>query len=265
MRSAASFGRLSAGTDTMDSEVTRMAPGGTTITWFGHACIEVRTPADKVVLIDPWFANPLSPRTPEAVDRCDVMLVTHGHADHSGNALPIASRTRPAWPAIHELQLWLHSVYAAPDDCVGFNKGGSVPARGLTVHMTSADHSAGSWDNAAGTPRYLGEPAGFVVDLEDGTKVYFAGDTNVFGDMRLIGELYAPDIAILPIGGHYTMGPREAALAVELLGVGEVLPIHWGTFPILAGTPDQLREELAKRSLGDVVVHSPEPGQPVRR
>ncbi len=102
---------------------------------------------------------------------------------------------------------------------IGFNKGGTIDARGIKVTMTTADHSAGDWDNAQGTPRYLGEPAGFVLELEDGSRIYFAGDTNVFGDMRLIRELYAPSLAILPIGGHYTMGPREAALAVELLGV----------------------------------------------
>ena len=243
-----------------------MESGGTTaITWYGHACVELRTPGGQVVLFDPWFANPLSPKPPESVDRCDVMLVSHGHGDHFGNALPIASRTRPKWPAIHELQLWLGSVYPAPDDVIGMNKGGSVEVSGLRVTMTQADHSAGDWDSTTNAPRYLGEPAGFVVELEDGSKVYFAGDTNVFGDMRLIRDLYAPDLAILPIGGQYTMGPREAALAVELLGVDEVLPIHYGTFPILAGTPDQLRTELAARSIGNVRVYAPKPGETVTR
>lgn len=237
----------------------------TAITWYGHACIELVTPGGVTVLLDPWFANPMSPRSPDTVDRCDLMLVSHGHADHIGNAIPIASRTRPKWPAVHELTLWLSSVYSAPEDVIGMNKGGTVDVCGLHVTMTSADHSAGDWDNAAAMPRYLGEPAGFVIELEDGGRVYFAGDTNVFGDMRLIGELYRPDLAILPIGGHYTMGPREAALAVELLGVREVLPIHYGTFPILAGTPAQLADELAARSLGDVRVHALEPGQTIRR
>jgi L-ascorbate metabolism protein UlaG (beta-lactamase superfamily) len=239
--------------------------GATTITWYGHACVEIRTPGGLTVLLDPWFANPKSPRSPDSVDRCDVMLVSHGHADHFGNALPIASRTRPAWPAIHELQLWLGSVYAAPDDVIGMNKGGTVEARGLKVTMTSADHSAGDWDNASGTPRYLGEAAGFVVELEDGSRVYFAGDTALFGDLRLIGELYRPDLAILPIGDHYTMGPRDAAMAVGLLGVGEVMPIHYGTYPILHGTPEQLRAELDRRSLADVRIHAPAPGGSFQR
>ena len=239
--------------------------GGMEITWFGHACVELRTPGGRTVLFDPWFANPKSPRSPDVVDRCDVMLVSHGHADHFGNAMPIAVRTRPAWPAIHELQLWLGSVYPHKDDVIGMNKGGTVEVRGLKVTMTGADHSAGDWDNAQGTPRYLGEPAGFVLELEDGSRVYFAGDTNVFGDMRLIGELYRPDLALLPIGGHYTMGPREAALAVELLGVREVVPIHWGTFPLLAGTPIELRSELSARRLNNVLVHALEPGGTLRR
>jgi L-ascorbate metabolism protein UlaG (beta-lactamase superfamily) len=237
----------------------------TTITWFGHAAVELRTPGGKVVLFDPWFANPKSPKSPDAVDECDVMLVRHGHSDHFTGAMPIAARTRPAWPAIHELSLWLGSVYPHKDDVIGMNKGGTVEVRGLKVTMTSADHSAGDWDNAQGTPRYLGEPAGFIVELEDGSRIYFAGDTNVFGDMRLIRELYRPDLALLPIGGHFTMDPRGAALAVELLGVAEVVPIHWGTFPALAGTPEQLRDELAKRSLADVRVHAHVPGTPIQR
>jgi L-ascorbate metabolism protein UlaG (beta-lactamase superfamily) len=250
----------------MAAEVHPMESGGSTaITWYGHACVELVTPGGVTILFDPWFANPSSPRSADTVDRCDVMLVSHGHADHVGNAIPIASRTRPSWPAMHELTLWLSSVYAAPEDVIGMNKGGTVETRGIHVTMTSADHSAGDWDGTAGMPRYLGEPAGFVVELEDGARIYFAGDTNVFGDMRLIRDLYEPDLAILPIGGLYTMGPREAALAVELLGVGEVLPIHYGTFPALSGTPEELQAELAERSLGDVRVHALRPGESIHR
>ena len=233
----------------------------TSITWYGHACVEVQTPGGRTVLIDPWFGNPRSPKSAAAVGRCDLLLVTHGHGDHMGDAVAIASRLRPAWPCIHEMSLWLGRQLPGGNDAViGMNKGGTVEAAGLRVTMTTADHSAGDWNAEAWVPLYLGEPAGFVVEMENGFRLYHAGDTAVFGDMRLIGELSRPDIALLPIGGHYTMGPREAALAVELLGVKHVLPIHYGTFPILAGTPDGLRAAIAARGLTDVTVHDLEPG-----
>lgn len=233
----------------------------TTFTWYGHACVQVRTPGDRVILIDPWFGNPLSPQTADAVERCDLLLVTHGHSDHLGDAVALASRLRPAWPVIHEMSLWLGRRLPGGSDAVtGMNKGGTVEAAGVRVTMVSADHSAGDWNASAETTLYLGEPAGFVVELENGFRFYHAGDTAVFGDMALIRELYRPDIALLPIGGHFTMGPREAALAVELLGVKHVMPIHYGTFPILDGTPDQLRSELDSRGLADVDIHAPQPG-----
>ena len=233
----------------------------TTIRWYGHACVEVETPGRKRVLIDPWFGNPKSPRPAASVDRCDLLLVTHGHSDHMGDAVAIASRTRPAWPCIHEMSLWLGRRLPGGNDAVtGMNKGGTYEAAGLKVTMVTAVHSAGDWNAQLEAPMYLGDPAGFVVELENGYRIFHAGDTDVFGDMRLIGELWHPDLALLPIGGHYTMDPRGAALAVELLGVTDVMPIHYGTFPILAGTPDQLRAELSQRGLGSVEVHAPEPG-----
>jgi L-ascorbate metabolism protein UlaG (beta-lactamase superfamily) len=237
----------------------------TTFTWYGHACVEVLTPGDKVILIDPWFGNPRSPRAADSIDRCDLLLVTHGHGDHVGEAVALASRLRPAWPCIHEMSLWFARLLPDGADAItGMNKGGTVEIAGLKVTMVGAEHSSGDWHPGGDTTLYLGEPAGFVVELENGYRFYHAGDTTVFGDMRLIRELYAPDLAILPIGGHYTMGPREAAVAVDYLGVKHVMPIHYGTFPILAGTPDQLRTELAARGLGDVEVHAPEPGESVR-
>jgi len=235
--------------------------GETTITWYGHSVVEVRTPGGKSVLIDPWFGNPSSPRTAESVDRCDLLIVTHGHFDHMGDAVALASRLRPAWPCMHEMSLWLaRRLPGGADAITGMNKGGTVEAAGLRVTMVHADHSAGDWDANGGIPLYLGEPVGIILELENGYRIYHAGDTAVFGDMRLIGERYAPDIAMLPIGGHFTMDPRDAALAVELLGVQHVMPLHYGTFPILAGTPDQLRSDLAGRGLGSVEVHAPEPG-----
>jgi L-ascorbate metabolism protein UlaG (beta-lactamase superfamily) len=236
-------------------------PSGTAITWYGHACTEIRQPDGHVTLIDPWFGNPKSPKSADQVERCDLLLVTHGHGDHVGDAVALASRFAPTWPCIHEMSLWMgRRLPGGTDAVVGMNKGGTVDCSGIGVTMTRADHSAGDWNPETQAPMYLGEPAGFVIELVDGYRVYHAGDTEAFGDMALIRELHRPDLAILPIGGHFTMGPEGAALAVELLGVMDVMPIHYGTFPALAGTPDQLRTALAARGLGDVVVHAPEPG-----
>jgi L-ascorbate metabolism protein UlaG (beta-lactamase superfamily) len=236
----------------------------TSITWYGHSCFEVRTPGGLVILFDPWFGNPRSTRSVNAVDRCDILLVSHGHNDHFVDAGPIASRLRPFWPAIHELSLWMgHRLPGGMDAVTGMNKGGSVDHRGVRITMVRADHSAGDWKDELGAPVYLGEPVGFVVTLENGFRIYFAGDTDVFSDMRLIGELHGPELALLPIGGHFTMGPAAAALAVQLLGVRAVVPMHYGTFPILAGTPGALRDELAKRGV-DATVLELQPGQTLR-
>ena len=241
-------------------------------TWFGHATVHVESEAGTSVLIDPWLGNPRSPAGADTIQRCDVMLVTHGHHDHLGampgeiasaDALTIARRTAPVWPAIHELQLWLSAQDTGEAELVGMNKGGTVEARGIRVTMVRAEHSAGDFLADEGIPLYLGEPAGFVVELENGRSFYHAGDTALFGDMRLIGEMHRPDVAFLPIGGHFTMDPPAAARAVELLGCSTVVPIHYGTFPILAGTPDQLRSELEYLGLGDVTVLAPEPGTTV--
>ncbi len=237
-------------------------PGNASFTWYGHSCWELTTPEDRTVLFEPWFSNPSSPRAADTVDRCDALLVTHGHFDHFGDALVVASRTHPAWPSMHEMSLWLSRNYARPDDVIGMNIGGTVEVAGVSVTMVRADHSSGDLYAGAESPIYFGSPVGLIVELSDGFRFYFAGDTDVFGDMRLIGERYRPTLAFLPIGGHFTMGPAGAALATELLGVTDVVPMHYGTFPILAGTPDQLRSELSTRGLGRVEVHAATPGGP---
>lgn len=241
-----------------------MADAAVRFTWYGHACVEVESRMGKRILFDPWFGNPRSPKAADEVEACDLLLVTHGHSDHLGDAVALAGRLRPSWPCIHELSLWLAQQWPDGGDAIiGMNKGGTVEAAGLRVTMVRADHSAGDWHAEAGAPLYLGEPVGFIVELEDGLRIYHAGDTDVFGDMRLIAELHRPDLAFLPIGGHFTMGPRQAAMAVELLGVSTVVPIHYGTFPLLTGTPGELRAALRQRGLEDVRVISPEPGEMV--
>jgi L-ascorbate metabolism protein UlaG (beta-lactamase superfamily) len=208
------------------------------LTWLGHASFRLDSGAGKRVYIDPWLDNPKCPDSEKEPDRCDVIALTHGHGDHVGSTVELSKRFGPMpVVAMVELKGWLKQQGAEVDDLPGSNKGGTVEAEGLKFTLTNAFHSSAADDGT-----YVGEAAGLVVELEDGKMIYFAGDTCVFGDMQLIGRIYSPDLAVLPIGGHFTMDPREAAVACELLGVQRVLPCHYGTFPLLAGTPDQLKE-----------------------
>ena len=240
-----------------------------TFTWYGHSCGEIRTADGKTILLDPWFGNPRSPKPVDEVDACDLLLVSHGHFDHLGgdiggldqsNAITIARRTAPTWPTIHESDVWLSTMGLEGATVIGMNKGGSVEAAGVRVTMVRADHSSGDLVGGTQTPLALGEPVGFVIEPGEGPRVYFAGDTDVFGDMDIIRRLYAPEVALLPIGGHYTMGPKGAALAAKLLGVKRVVPVHYGTFPVLVGTPEALRDELPNAGAGSVEVLAPEVG-----
>jgi L-ascorbate metabolism protein UlaG (beta-lactamase superfamily) len=224
------------------------------LTWLGHASFRLDTPGGKRVYVDPWFDNPKCPDSEKDPDRCDVIAVTLGHGDHVGSVVDLTKKFGPLpVVALVELKAWLQRQGAQTDDLPGSNKGGTVAAEGMKFTLTNAFHSSGSDDG-----EYLGEATGVVVELENGTKVYFAGDTCVFGDMQLIGRIYSPDVAVLPIGGHFTMDPREAAVAVELLGAKRIVPCHYGTFPLLAGTPDELRQ-LAP----GVNVEAVEPGESV--
>ena len=215
-------------------------PSGLRVTWNGHSCFELVTPGGTTVVLDPFFANPNSPKTADAVAACDLLLVSHGHFDHMGDAVAIAARLRPAWPCIHEMSLWLaRQLPGGSDQVIGMNKGGTVEAAGLRISMTTADHSAGDWNAAGETTLYLGDPVGFVLELEDGARVYFAGDTDLFDGMRELGPV---DLALIPIwgwgpglgAGH--LDPARAADAVALVRPRVVVPIHWGTyFPIHLG------------------------------
>jgi L-ascorbate metabolism protein UlaG (beta-lactamase superfamily) len=221
------------------------------LTWLGHASFRIDSPGGKRIYVDPWLDNPKCPESEKNPDRCDVIAVTHGHSDHLGSVVELTEQLGPM-PIVAQVELkgWLRGQGAQTDDMPGPNKGGTVEVEGVKFTLTNAFHSSSADDGT-----YLGEAAGIVIELENGTTVYFAGDTCVFGDMQLIGRLYSPDVAVLPIGGHFTMDPREAALACELLAVKRVVPSHYGTFPLLAGTPAELQEQAT-----GVEVHALDPG-----
>jgi len=208
----------------------------TTLTWLGHASFRVETPGGKRVYVDPFLhGNPKCPEGEQEPERVDLIALTHGHGDHVGDTVALAQKHGCTVVAPVELAGWLGKQ--GVEDLRDPNKGGTVEVDGVKVTLTHAHHSSSTPDGT-----YAGEPCGIVLEVENGTKLYFAGDTCVFGDMQLIGRIYEPDVAVLPIGDHYTMGPREAAVALELLGVKRCVPCHWGTFPPLVGRPQQLRE-----------------------
>jgi L-ascorbate metabolism protein UlaG (beta-lactamase superfamily) len=226
-----------------------------TLTWLGHAAFRIESDRGKRIYVDPFLqGNPKTPEDEKSPDRVDVIAVTHGHVDHAGEVADLSQRFADAEIVAQvEVKAWLGKEGANVGDLPGINKGGSQEIDGVRFTLTNAFHSSSADDGT-----YLGESCGIVIRLEDGKSVYFAGDTCVFGDMQLIARLYRPDVAVLPIGDWFTMGPEEAALALELLGNPRCVPSHWGTFPLLTGTPDRL-SELAP----DARVERLEPGDSV--
>ena len=212
---------------------------GIKLTWLGHATFHITTPAGKSVIIDPWIAgNAMCPEKNKTFSKIDVLLCTHGHFDHIADAVDLAKKHNPKIVGIFELCKWLEKKGAQQTSPM--NKGGTQTVGDIKVTMVHADHSCGILDGDEII--YGGEACGYVIEFENGVKMYHAGDTNVFGDMQIIRDLYAPEIAMLPIGDHFTMSPKEAAYACNLLKPKSVIPMHFGTFPILTGQPSQLKK-----------------------
>lgn len=227
---------------------------GVKITYLGHAAFKIISSKGIVIYIDPFLSgNPKTPAELKTVEKADLILVTHGHGDHVGDTIPIAEKTNAKVIAMPELGRYL--TKKGVKNVVGMNKGGTYTSHGIAITMVHAVHSSSVTEGDQVI--YTGEPSGWVIRFENGFTLYHAGDTGLFGDMKLIGELYKPEVSLLPIGGHFTMDPREATYAARLLGSTYVIPMHYGTFPVLTGTPEEFLKLMKEVPQTKVLVLKP--------
>jgi len=228
----------------------------TAITYLGHSTFRLQSPGGKQILIDPWvMTNPMCPDNLKNVDDLDLVLITHGHMDHFADALPVLQASGATAVGMFEVAAWLNAK--GIENAIGMNKGGSQQVEGITITAVHADHSSAIQDGEQTV--YGGEACGYVIEFENGFTIYNTGDTALFGDMRLIAEMHQPDLLMLPIGDHFTMGPAAAAQAIRLTGATRVLPMHYGTFPLLTGTPEKLRELTT--DIPDLQIYDIKPGE----
>lgn len=227
------------------------------ITWLGHGSFQFRLETGEVIVVDPWLGGPTYPAD-HKLGRIDIILVTHGHFDHLPDTVDLAKRHNATVVCNYEISVWLGSQ--GVENVSAMNTGGTQPVGPVKVSMTEALHSSGIATESGMTDG--GRAGGYVVEIPDGRRFYFAGDTDVFPGMEIIRELYEPELAILPIGDHFTMGPRGAAIACRLLGAKKVIPMHFATFPPLVGRPEHLAEHI--KDLPNTEVWPVEIGKPVQ-
>lgn len=254
--------------------IAGLAQAQTKLHWYGQAAWRIDTPSGGVILIDPWLTVPTNPEkdSVEKLERVDYILITHGHSDHVGDAVEIAKKTGAILVAPYGLQFNLKSVAGYPEKqataATGGNVGGTfdLPKAGAKVTIVNAIHGSELvppvWKAGEGQPAALtsGNPVGYVLQIKGGPTIYHTGDTDVYGDMRLIAEHFKVDLMLACIGGHFTMDPTRAAEAVALVKPKQVIPMHFGTYPVLAGTPAQFKAALAKRGLGGKMIEM-KPGE----
>ncbi len=223
---------------------SRVFKNGLEIRWLGHSAFRIKTPGDKIIYVDPWLDNPVAPPDAKLTNRADLIVLTHGHFDHFGNTLELASQLNSRVVCNFEISVFLKSKGLPDDRVIGMNTSGSITLDGITFTMVHAIHSSGISDGDKIVDG--GTAAGFVIKLEDGYTIYHTGDTALFTDMKTIARLYKPQVIMMCIGGFYTMSPLEAAEAIKLMKPRMVIPMHYGSFPALSGSPEALKKLLPK-------------------